>query len=273
MEGRPSITIVMTVKNGVPYLEHSINSILEQKFQNWSAIIVDDGSEDDSPRFLKSLESFDQRFSVVCTQGVGRGCALNIAADAVKTEYFLNLDADDILCAHALSAMSQLSSNHPLPAVISGEARIFSGEASALPGDFENCTLKDVTGLLRYGNQITHSGALIKKRAVFAIGGYNENRRGQFDYDLWVRLALNGFYLYRSDAVFVGKRKHEKQSFEKRGRLKYLFGASRVQGRAILGLNQGRILPFIVLVARFAWGLTPGKVRFFAKRMLTSSRF
>ena len=59
-----------------------------------------------------------------------------------------------------------------------------------------------------------HSSALLRKDALLSAGGYGDNRRDQFDYELWVRLAERGYLIGRIEAPLVAKRQHDAQYFD-----------------------------------------------------------
>lgn len=91
----PLVTIMMPVYNGMPYIEKSIKSLLNQTYQNWECIIVDDGSIDDTLEYLKNLT--DSRIRVFSLgQNYGRAYARQMALDKAQGEYLAMLDADDL---------------------------------------------------------------------------------------------------------------------------------------------------------------------------------
>lgn len=69
------ITFYMTVKNGMPCIKDAVQSIQSQTYPDWEAVIVDDGSSDETPEFLKGLEKRDSRFRIFITGGIGRAKA------------------------------------------------------------------------------------------------------------------------------------------------------------------------------------------------------
>lgn len=91
----PLVTIMMPVYNGMPYIEMSIKSLLNQTYQNWECIIVDDGSIDDTLEYLKILT--DSRIRVIALgRNYGRAYARQMALDNAQGKYLAMLDADDL---------------------------------------------------------------------------------------------------------------------------------------------------------------------------------
>jgi glycosyltransferase involved in cell wall biosynthesis len=92
----PEVAIMIPVYNGIQTIQRAINSLLIQTFDNWVAVIVNDGSIDGTKEFLISLE--DKRFIVQhFNENEGRPAARNAALRICKKyEFIAFLDADDI---------------------------------------------------------------------------------------------------------------------------------------------------------------------------------
>lgn len=59
------ISIVLPTYNGEKYLRKSIESVLNQTYQNWELILVNDCSTDDSPVIMQKYENKDPRIKVI----------------------------------------------------------------------------------------------------------------------------------------------------------------------------------------------------------------
>ncbi len=92
------ITIIIPIYNVEKYLPRCLDSVLNQTFYDWSAILVDDGSPDDSGKIADKYAAHDDRFIVVHKKNAGVSAARNTALDMADGEYIMFLDADD--CIH-----------------------------------------------------------------------------------------------------------------------------------------------------------------------------
>ena len=92
----PAITVLLPVYNGLPYLEAAIRSILQQSFEDFTLLIVDDGSSDGSRVLLEKLAKTDARIELIFQQNAGIVLALNRGLDAVRSPYVARMDADDV---------------------------------------------------------------------------------------------------------------------------------------------------------------------------------
>jgi glycosyltransferase involved in cell wall biosynthesis len=90
------ISVIVPIYNGDRYLMESLNSILTQTFKNWEAILVNDGSTDNSGRIIDEYAKRDPRFKAIHKQNEGTLLARKTGLENSKGEYIANLDCDDI---------------------------------------------------------------------------------------------------------------------------------------------------------------------------------
>lgn len=108
----PLVSIVMPVKNAAPFLRECLGSMLNQGYDNWELLAVDDGSTDDSLALLTAYSTEDKRIKVFKSGGKGIIDALRLAYANSTGELITRMDADDVmsedkltvLCGHLLKA-------------------------------------------------------------------------------------------------------------------------------------------------------------------------
>ena len=96
MNGLVTVTVIMPVYNKAQYINESIQSVLNQTFQNFELLIVNDGSTDDSEKTIQRLMVQDQRIKYYKQENKGVAEARNVGVTMAKGEYIAFLDADDI---------------------------------------------------------------------------------------------------------------------------------------------------------------------------------
>ena len=265
----PQISFYMTVKNGGRYLREAVDSIRAQDITDWEAVIVDDGSTDDTPAYLESLSSEDPRFCVKLTPGIGRGKALNIAVSMCQADIVTNLDADDLAHPHRARVLLETMRAYTEYDVVAGKSQLIldDGKPEWALGAQPASSLTDVTRRLAHANPVGHSTVGIRRAAMRSVEGYDEERISQFDYELWVRLALAGYRLGAIDVTLGAKRSHTGQSYERREHLRYVLRSAPVQWRAVRGLGANRAFGGIRVIARVIWASMPVKGRMWVRRM------
>lgn len=105
MLSEPLISIVIPVYKVELYIEKCIKSVLAQTHKNFEAIIVDDGSPDNSIEIAKQVISNDPRFIFIHKTNGGVPSARNAGIDLATGDYLVFLDSDDYLDENYLSAM------------------------------------------------------------------------------------------------------------------------------------------------------------------------
>ena len=108
------VTIAIPFFNAQEFLTQAIDSVIQQTFQNWNLLLVDDGSTDDSMKIAKHYESIDKRIRVY-SDGKNKNLAyrLNQIPDLVGTEYLARMDADDIMHPRKIETQMNVLLNHP----------------------------------------------------------------------------------------------------------------------------------------------------------------
>lgn len=91
----PRFSIIVPVYNVEKYLEKCVNSILEQSYQNYQLILVDDGSTDRSPELCDKFCENNEKISVIHKENGGLSSARNVGLDIARGEYIIFLDSDD----------------------------------------------------------------------------------------------------------------------------------------------------------------------------------
>lgn len=98
------LTVIITYYNSEDYIQACIESLKQQRNQDFNVIIVNDGSTDGSQALLEdTLKNYDKKVEVInFEQNQGHAHARNVAMSHVETPYFMFLDADDELASYAI---------------------------------------------------------------------------------------------------------------------------------------------------------------------------
>lgn len=99
------ISIVVPVYNVEKYLKRCVESILQQDYENWELILIDDGSSDGTGVMCDQYSAHDSRIQVLHTENKGVSSARNTGKNLVKGDYILFVDSDDWLENDMLSRL------------------------------------------------------------------------------------------------------------------------------------------------------------------------
>ncbi len=144
------VSIVMAMYNSVSYINEAIKSVINQTFQDWELLVVDDGSTDGSAEIVKDYAKKDSRIILLTNNsGVkGAGAARNVGIDNARGEYVAAMDSDDISLPNRLEVQVAFMDKHP-DVVMSGcSARTF-GNLNKVIWGFPNYGLIKSTALFR----------------------------------------------------------------------------------------------------------------------------
>ena len=100
------ISIIIPVYNTDKYLSKCLDSIIAQTYHNWEAILVDDGSKDDSGKICDEYAAKDSRFKDVHKANEGVSIARLIAFNHCSGEYVTFVDSDDYIADSMLQIMA-----------------------------------------------------------------------------------------------------------------------------------------------------------------------
>lgn len=181
----PDITIYILCKNYGKYISECIDSVVNQIFENWELIIVNDGSEDNSQEIIDDYcKKYPEKMrSLVNVDSVGLFKASNMAINQARGDYIIRLDADDKLTEICLLSLFSRAIKPDNPTVTFG-GYYYINEKGKVVG-FENVYEKSK----KLATAFPPHGActLIRTRSLLKIGGYDESMNSQDGWDLWFR--------------------------------------------------------------------------------------
>jgi glycosyltransferase involved in cell wall biosynthesis len=118
------VSVIIPIFNVEKYLSRALDSLLAQTHQDWEAILVDDGSTDDSASIARQYQEKDKRFILITQKNQGQAVARNNALKMIHGDFVMYLDPDDMLHPQAMeicvkaslrdgSDMVTFTYNHP----------------------------------------------------------------------------------------------------------------------------------------------------------------
>jgi glycosyltransferase involved in cell wall biosynthesis len=176
----------MAVFNEERYVAEAIESILQQTFEDFEFVIVDDGSVDQTPMILKGYA--DPRLRVFHQTNQGQSQALNRGIRLSTGAYIARMDGDDVARLERLEKEVRVLDTHPEVGLVGTWCTKIDAETGRewlqrLPR--EDAVIRK---FLVVDNPFIHSSVMIRKAVLDRIGLYDEKLIWQ-DYDLWVRIA------------------------------------------------------------------------------------
>ena len=201
----------MSVYNGEEYLEIAIKSVIEQTYDNWELIIINDCSSDNTAQILNEYKSIDSRIKVYTNETNMRlPKSLNKAIDLCNGKYIARMDADDICLPQRISKQVEfMEANNTVSLSSCRFYTLKNGKISSggCGGKNDNTS---IMSLLAITNPILHPG-IIAKSSVIKQLRYNPSYTCTEDYELWTRFAMNGYKIAVIPEFLMIYRLHDKQ--------------------------------------------------------------
>jgi glycosyltransferase involved in cell wall biosynthesis len=181
----PILSIIIPCYNSQATLGTTLESVLHQDFQDWEAIIINDGSIDATEEIALKWVEKDKRFKYFLKQNEGLGKTRNYGILRAKGTYILPLDSDNQLMKDfAQNAIDVFDKNSEV-GVVYGDAEYFGDTIG-----FWKVAEYNLEKMLVH-NYID-ACAIYKKELWQKVGGYDENMpyQGHEDWEYWVALGL-----------------------------------------------------------------------------------
>ena len=110
---KPLISIIVPIYNAEDYLLDCLSSIAAQSYKNIEAVLINDGSTDNSYNIAKSFCENDPRFKLISQPNGGVGAARQAGLNAVTGEYIIHTDSDDLMMPYSLECLYRsIKENH-----------------------------------------------------------------------------------------------------------------------------------------------------------------
>ena len=186
MVAQPLVSVVIPCYNQGRFLRDAVESVFRQTHAAVEAIVVDDGSTDDTAAVMRTLP--DARFLAQRNQGAP--AARNAGLRESRGDYVIFLDADDRLLPGAIATGIEWFAAHPDWAFVTGHVRLIEADGSpaGVPPQ-EHADAEPFLNLLR-SNYIWTPGVVMYRRQVFdSVRGFDPSAGGSADYELNIRIA------------------------------------------------------------------------------------
>jgi glycosyltransferase EpsE len=223
MNNIPKISVIMGLYNCEKTLQESIDSLLNQTFQDFELIMCDDGSIDKTYKIAETYkEIYNNIILLKNDKNKGLNYTLNYCLKYARGEYIARQDADDFSLNNRFEEEIKYLESHTNVAFIGCQMIQFDKN-----GDFKIAKAIEYPQKkhFAYGNPFYHPTCIIRKSIMSEANGYSEEKyfkRGQ-DYNLWFKIYARGYvgyniqkplYKYRDDSDAYKRRNFKSRLYE-----------------------------------------------------------
>jgi glycosyltransferase involved in cell wall biosynthesis len=249
----PAVSIIMPAYNAEKFIREAIDAILNQTFDDFELIILNDGSTDSTKEIIESYK--DDRIVLINKKNEGVAKTLNAGLKSAKGRYIWRHDADDISLPRKLEAQFEFLENHPDIALCATQVAFMTerGKVAWNKRQPKNDWLGEKNHrIVKFEDfnpfsPITHGTVLFRSSILESVPSYREAFITSEDIDMWLRMMehaelavineclslhrlssasatavhgwKNDFYRERAKAYYLIRKNGEQDELERKGRI------------------------------------------------------
>ena len=200
----PKVSVIIPAYNQAQFIAEAIQSVLNQTFQDFEVIVIDDGSTDNTPEITSA-------FPVKYFRQENRKlpAARNRGIELSSGELIVFLDSDDILLKNTLEKGVEVLDTCPEAGFSYGQAYLMDEKGQILglrkAGSKRSCLrqgIDEIGDFLVSGNHILPCTVMTRRDCLERVGPFDPDfNSGSEDVDLWVRLAMRHAVAYIAEPL------------------------------------------------------------------------
>jgi len=195
----PAISVIIPTYNRAGLLARAVDSVLNQTFQDFELIVVDDGSTD---RTAEVLAGYQDRLILLSKPHRGVSAARNQGLTSARGEWIAFLDSDDYWLPEKLAVQVDFFLHHPQALICQTEEIWYRNGRRVNPGKRHVKPSGDIFQMSLELCLVSPSAVMIKKDLFSKVGEFDETLPACEDYDLWLRItAKYPVYLLKEPLV------------------------------------------------------------------------
>lgn len=196
MPQTPLVSVVIPAWNGATVLSETLDSLQKQTYGHFEAIIVDDGSTDDTVAVIQRFCRTDPRFHAVFRPHSGISITRNTGMEQARAEYIAFLDHDDVWFPEKLARQMVLFHEDARVNFTYTNFHFWDGKRDLSLYYRNGKPLPDGNANRRliFANVFGMSTVMVRRELFRKNGGFDACFEGCEDWDMWLRLAENGLW-------------------------------------------------------------------------------
>lgn len=186
----PKVSVIIPAYNALEYLPLAVDSVIQQTFQNFELLVVDDGSSDGTVSWVN--QTTDPRIKLISQTNRGASTARNTGIENSKGDYIAFLDADDLWRPSKLAKQVKQLDLLPQAGLVhcwteftnaQGEQ---TGKLMTSHGEGDVWQEMVIYNLLRCG-----STPMVRRICFEDLGKFDTTLKYAEDWDMWIRIAAH----------------------------------------------------------------------------------
>ena len=203
------VTLVTPTYNQAGYLRETLDSVLAQTHRALEYLVIDDGSSDATPTVM---EGYAGRLQSLRQPNMGQAATLNKGWTMARGRYIGYLSSDDLLLPDAIARLAAVLDAKPDVVCVFPDCDLIDARSQVVrravcrPFDLETAVVQQECYI--------GAGALFRRDAFEAVGGWRPEMRLAPDREFWIRLAALGRIEFLRDSLALYRTHPEATSFK-----------------------------------------------------------
>ncbi len=200
----PTVSVIIPAYNAAKYLAETIDSVINQSFEDIEILIIDDGSTDNTLEIANYYQKYDHRVRVISQSNQGVSATRNRGVREARGELIAFMDADDQWLLEKINVHVEHFSRRSDLGLSFARVEFMTSDGEAT-GVLSNSRLFELElQHFYYENLVITPSNAVFRRAVFdEIGGFNQHLSGTEDAEIFLRTLFKGWKAEGIDAVLV----------------------------------------------------------------------
>jgi len=199
------ISVIIPTYNRSQLLIRAIKSVVNQTYQNFEIIVINDGSTDDTDEVIKRV--LDERITYLRhADNKGAATARNTGIRAAKGEYIAFLDSDDEWLPKKLAKQIKIlkSTLSKVGVIYTGSWRIMNHEKFYIPAPTISPKEGNIYNNILCGKYLVPTPAAVVKKVCFEkVGMFDESLPALEEWDLWIRISKHFHFKYIDEPLLI----------------------------------------------------------------------
>ncbi|MBU2955617.1 glycosyltransferase [Marinobacter sp. F3R08] len=195
LNDKPLISIITPTYNRADFIAEAVQSVLDQTYQNFEHLIVDDGSNDNTREVLSPFLE-DDRFKYFYQENQGQSVARNLALKHARGDFICFLDSDNAWLPIHLESLLAAFQETPDVDIVYGDGITIDEKGNEL----RRKNIKRHSGYIAFqmlkDNCVGMNMTMARRRCFDEMGGMSGKRKVADDYDLWLKFSSRYQFRY-----------------------------------------------------------------------------
>lgn len=195
MNNQPLVSVVTATYNMAQYVEEALDSILGQTYPNIEAVVIDDGSKDNTKEILARYAD-EPRVKIFHQENAGQTVAKNRGLAECSGDFVGFCDSDNAWLPNKIATQLEAFTGDNPPGVVYGDIQFIDDKGIDLPTPKVQRHSGRITGRLLADNFVPFNTCLVPRDILTEVGGFDESLSMAIDYDLWLRISTRYDFLH-----------------------------------------------------------------------------